>query len=82
MTIMRIITLTKQPQNIVGSDVPPNGGAGAPAMFLVSRSALAAAIHQSIEVCFADPRISGPAPLETTVFHLIDEVAARVFGRR
>ncbi len=27
---MSIITLTKQQQNIVGSDVPPQGGAGAP----------------------------------------------------
>jgi hypothetical protein len=28
--IVRIITLTKHTQNIVGSDVPPQGGTGAP----------------------------------------------------
>jgi hypothetical protein len=89
-----IITMTKQHTAGMPGAVPAElVGAGAPAGIPVSvnvetgtsgdqivttRQRLVDSIHEAVEECFSDERVSGPAPPRTVVFRLVGEVLARV----
>jgi hypothetical protein len=75
---MRIITLTKQ-GTMSSSEAAPQGD-GAPANYeiVTTRQNLVDSIHEAIEECFSDWRVSGPRPPGITVSYLVAEVLERV----
>jgi hypothetical protein len=58
--------------------IPNPTGAARDLEIVTTRPVLAEAIRWAIAEAFSDFRRSGPAPRETTVFHLIDLVSSRV----
>lgn len=70
-----IITLTKQPRQVVGA--APQGD-GAPDQIVTTYPVLADAIRSAIDELFADPFVYGPRLRETGVDRLVGGIIDRV----
>src|SRR4051812_34248723 len=71
---MHIITMTKHGANASSESVPaPSARDGAPEIeaIMTTRQTLVDAIRQSLEECYRDPYVYGPAPPETAVSRIV-----------